>query len=383
MDTKTYLSKYDINFNNGFLPAQQPLRKLPSEYEIWDDFAHQFSGMLNSFSFRKQAEKMPVLNIEGLTTNAELERAMLLLSCFGHGFVWEGYESSGYLPESIAIPWTQVAAKLERKPSGAHASIVLQNWALIDENEPICLDNLRTLIQFHGGLDESWFYLVATEIEATGAQLLRNFADIRNATAKDDYTTVKTLLDDTLVILKTIWKILNRTFENCDPYIFFTRVRPFLASFNNIEYRGCNDNPRNYFGGSAAQSSLIQSIDAAFGVQHKEERSRFYLHEMRKYMPQKHAQFLTDLEAENFIETYVKSHSDLRGVFSDCMEALTEFRQLHLELVAKYIMAQTPKNGPGHTGTGGTNPMTFLKQVKKDTQEKGQLKSEPSDSISE
>ena len=171
------LGLYDIDVANGFLPSKEPLTVLPDEFEIWDSMAQEFSGLLNAGVFRTQAEAMPIINdVSRLQTPMELERAMLLLSIFGHGFVWQGYESSGYVPESIAIPWTLVAERLGRPPTLAHASLVLNNWKKLRYNDSIKLGNLRTLIQFHGGLDESWFYLVTTEIEAIGAGVLNQFS---------------------------------------------------------------------------------------------------------------------------------------------------------------------------------------------------------------
>ncbi len=368
MNATEYLAAYDIDMHYGFLPSTPPLQQLPAEFEVWDDIAQQFSGLLNAQAFRSIANKMPVIATEGLQTRAELERAMLLLSCFGHGYVWEGYSSSGYLPQSIAVPWVQVASRLDRQPALAHASLVLQNWALIDEEGPIALGNIRTLIQFHGGIDEAWFYLVTTAIEAVGANILSALATCKVAIKHQEHQQVKAAMDIILLHLVELVNTLNRMYEHCDPYIFHTRVRPFLASLKHIEYQGCANNPRNYFGGSAAQSSLLQAIDGAFGIKHEEEHARFYLREMRKYMPKQHARFVFDVETENLLGNYVAQHSDLQPVYDDCISALVDFRQLHLEQVARYIMAQTPKNGPGHTGTGGTNPMVFLKQVKQDTQ---------------
>ena len=152
------LDSYQIDAANGFLPGHEPLEALPDEFEVWDTMAREFSGLLNAGVFRTQAEAMPIIDdVSSLQTSMELERAMLLLSIFGHGFVWQGYESSGYIPESIAIPWTLVAGRLGRPPTLAHASLVLNNWKQLEPNGSIKLGNLRTLIQFHGGLDESGF----------------------------------------------------------------------------------------------------------------------------------------------------------------------------------------------------------------------------------
>ena len=156
-------------------------------------------------------------------------------------------------------------------------------------------------------------------------------------------------------------------YENCDPYIFYNRIRPFLASFEKIEYQGCKQNPRSYFGGSAAQSSLLQAIDAMLGITHQEEKSRSYLVAMRNYMPTGHATYINDLENERPLARAIERHNGCRQIHTACVDALTKFRQSHLKIVANYVSSQMSNIGPGHTGTGGTDPIVFLKQIAKDT----------------
>ena len=156
-------------------------------------------------------------------------------------------------------------------------------------------------------------------------------------------------------------------YETCDPYIFYNRIRPFLASFENIEYRGCKGNPRSYFGGSAAQSSLLQAIDAMLGITHHEESSRSYLVMMRNYMPTGHAAYIHALENDRPLARAIEQHNGCQHIHTACINELIEFRQSHLKIVAKYVSSQMSQTGPGHTGTGGTDPMVFLKQVAQDT----------------
>ena len=362
------LETFNIDQENGFLPGNPPLQALPQLYTPWEELAASISALLNARAFRSAAETLPLItDLSSLKTKPELERAMLLLSCFGHAFVWENYESSGYVPSCIAVPWTKVAEKLSRPPTLAHASLVLQNWRLIDPAGPITLGNIATLIQFHGGLDEAWFYLVTTEIESRGGRILKEFATINaalTAAKLDTVTKSLTSVCDSLTQLRTT---LNRMYEHCDPYIFYNRIRPFLASFEGIEYRGCDPLVRDYFGGSAAQSSLLQAIDGMFGIQHHDENARGYLKEMRNYMPRRHAAYIRHLETSPSLVESTRSHDRCRHALESCVEALAEFRKDHLKMVGRYVMAQSSDAGPGHTGTGGTDPMTFLRHVAQGT----------------
>ena len=183
----------------------------------------------------------------------------------------------------------------------------------------------------------------------------------------DDFQQIEDSLEEVRESLVALNTTLNRMYENCDPYIFYNRIRPFLASFENIEYKGCKQNPRSYFGGSAAQSSLLQAIDAMFSIEHQEEQSRSYLVKMRGYMPAGHAAYINGLENDKPLAHAIERHNGCRHIHTACVDALIEFRQSHLKIVAQYVSSQMSQTGPGHIGTGGTDPMVFLKQVAKDT----------------
>ena len=121
---------------------------------------------------------------------------------------------------------------------------------------------------------------------------------------------------DVLARLKTT---LNRMYEHCDPYIFYNRVRPFLASFEGIEYQGCDPLSRDYYGGSAAQSSLLQAIDAMLGIIHHEDKARSYLREMRNYMPRGHAAYIAQLESRPSLSRSTSSHRGCRRALEACI----------------------------------------------------------------
>jgi indoleamine 2,3-dioxygenase len=73
--------------------------------------------------------------------------------------------------------------------------------------------------------------------------------------------------------------LLERMYEECDPYVFYYQIRPFLAGSKNMEVAGLPKGVfydegngrgewRKYSGGSNAQSSLIQFLDAVLSVEH-------------------------------------------------------------------------------------------------------------------
>ena len=357
------LETFDIDPRNGFLPANEPLKQLPTYYAAWEELASQIQPFLNAGAFRKHAEKMEVLSIEFLQTKPELERAYLLLSVFANAAVWEGKAQASTVPACIAVPLYAVAQKLERPPILTYSSIVLANWQVLDKTKPIELGNIATLMQFQGGMDEAWFYLITVDMEAKGAPALQALIDLKHAAATKNRAEAQRALKVIEGVLKELLIVFNRIHERCDPYIFFNRVRPWLSSFTSIKYEGVKGaEAENHFGGSAAQSSLIQAFDAGLGVAHDHEHAAFYLRKMRTYMPKQHREYLEWLETDSEVQAFCSAH--LETEFRKVVNALVAFRNKHLSVVKTYIMAQGTKAGPGATGTGGTNPMTFLTQVR-------------------
>lgn len=79
--------------------------------------------------------------------------------------------------------------------------------------------------------------------------------------------------------IREIGEILKRMDEQCNPDVFYNRIRPFLAGSKNMGLAGLPNGVfydegdgegdwRQYSGGSNAQSSLIQFFDVVLGVEH-------------------------------------------------------------------------------------------------------------------
>jgi indoleamine 2,3-dioxygenase len=193
--------------------------------------------------------------------------------------------------------------------------------------------------------------------------------------------------------------------ERCNPQVFYHTIRPFLAGSMNMEAAGLPNGVfydegngkgcwRKYRGGSNGQSSLLQFCDAVLSVNHK--RCGGFHAEMREYMPGPHARFLEEIEAVANIRSYVDSHqgnTDLVNAFNDAVTALSEFRNIHIALVTRYIVipSRMPKPENGATrkdlasastkmasesgkmqelvGTGGTKLIPFLRTSRDETNE--------------
>lgn len=139
--------------------------------------------------------------------------------------------------------------------------ITLYNWRRLDPQAGLNMMNLSTLNSFFSGRDESWFYLITVEVEAIGAEaivpLLQINADIKRGLKKtiggENYNVRNvTLLEKMAVKFESIADCIDRMSqslgtmrEGCHPFIFYHRVRPFLAGWkanpalpNGLKYEG-------------------------------------------------------------------------------------------------------------------------------------------------
>ena len=213
--------------------------------------------------------------------------------------------------------------------------------------------------------------------------------------------------------------LLQRMYENCDPYVFYNRIRPYLAGSKNMSDAGLpngllyddghNPQYRQYGGGSNAQSSLIQFFDIVLGVEHRptgtsrsdseqspeaSTKSRnSFIHDMRTYMPGPHRRFLEHIDSVANIRSFVEARrgdSALCIAYDACLAMLRVLRDKHITMVSRYIILQSRSsrqpansNSPAATnlasaaptdkrklrGTGGTALIPFLKQARDETGE--------------
>jgi indoleamine 2,3-dioxygenase len=198
--------------------------------------------------------------------------------------------------------------------------------------------------------------------------------------------------------------ILNRMYERCDPKVFYHQIRLFLAGSKSMEHFGLRNGltyddgtdkeeyeyHRAYAGGSNAQSSLIQFFDIVLGISHTSSNNQSFITNMRAYMPGKHRQFLERVMEITNIRTFVeerKDHLELVSAYNTCVELMCSMRNVHLRMVARYIITQSrsedvqrgysganggsalslPPAKKTVRGTGGTDLMPFLSQIRNET----------------
>lgn len=367
----------------GFLPETDPLTELPPAFAPWEKVAKQLPKLILSSHFRSLITALPEFPVEKLTNQAELERAMQLLSYLGHAYVWGVKNPPESIPERLAKPWHEVAKKLDRPPVLSYASYALQNWQRLDPKGPIALGNIALVQNFLGGIDEEWFVLVHVEIEAEANSALNGCLKVIKALQTNATQTLEQALQEIAQSLEKMCHTLDRMPEGCDPYMYYHRVRPYIHGWKGhpaypagLVYEGVAEyagKPQQFRGETGAQSSIMPALDGLLGIAHGPDELYHYLQEMRLYMPKEHRYFVAYVEQTSTLRSYVQAHMQaqptLRTLYNSCVELIERFRHTHLGYAASYIQKQhqMSEGNPNAVGTGGTPFMKYLKKHQDET----------------
>ena len=365
------LAAYGASRTRGFVPEHDPLDRLPDAFRALDDLVPIIPALIMNQDIRRFLTGLPELDIAALTSDAEAERGMLILSALAMAHVWGGKEPDFTLPRNIAVPLMALSQRLGRPPIVMHATLVLNNWRRLDPARPLALDNVDTQFTFTGSFDEKWFYLATLGVELAGAPAIVALVDAVTASQTGDDAAITEHLTALDTGIRQMSAALMRMTERCDPYVFYNRIRPYLAGWPapGLTYAGTGTAPQVWAGGSAAQSSLLQSFDAGLGIRHEHAHTRDFLDAMLQYMPPNHRALVSALRETSTIRTRADNGSAaLRDAYNACIAATDEFRRKHIGLTSQYIIKQASTHvGPGTIGTGGTDFVEFLRELRVET----------------
>jgi indoleamine 2,3-dioxygenase len=369
------LRSFDMDPVRGYLPPADPVQRLPPAYEAWEQVAASLSALLSAGKLGPALLRLPLLPVDRLEDRGQVRRALLLLSVVASAHVWGGKEPARVLPPGVAVPLWVLAESLGLPPILVHASMALANFRRLDEDEGLTLDNLAMLQLFHGGMDESWFYLVTVAMDAACAPAVQAIADARQGTLRGRVEVVARALGAMKAALLEIRGVLARMPEQCDPHVFYRRQRPFMNGWPEpgVVYAGVDATPRRFGGASGAQSPLLQLFDASLGVTPSAGVLSF-LRKMRASMLPGHRRFLEVIEGgpslRDFVERRAQSHPALCDAYNGCVHALWRVRELHREIVGRYILAEMDEQA-GAQGTGGSALAEFLGEMSVATRRRG------------
>ncbi|KAI0438994.1 Indoleamine 2,3-dioxygenase [Xylaria telfairii] len=407
---------------NGFLPTEQPLKRLPGTYyEPWEQILDDLPTLLKEKTIRDRVGNLGVLTTAKLNTESEWQRAYMILCFLTHGYIWGGDVPSEILPPSITVPFLRISDHLDLPPVATYAALNLWNFSSTGDDFTD-IDRIRALHTFTGTEDESWFFALSVAVEAIGGRIVPVLVNALDAVRHNDHETVTRALTKMATCVRQLTQLLDRMSEKCDPMMFYHKLRPFLAGTKNMAAAGLPNGVfydegdgigqwRQLRGGSNGQSSLIQFFDLVLGIDHTSNDSgqtqkgniapakrtpndlSFY-EEVRLYMPGPHRKFLERVSRMHKIQDFVHSaslspaHQRLQQSYQDATKAFGDFRQAHINMVTRYIIVPSRKPNPFAssainlstaslesnmgskkelTGTGGTDLIPFLRSARDDT----------------
>lgn len=363
------LAEYDIDPAHGFAPGVDPLEHLPADFAILDEVAADLSTLMRNGRIADAVGDLGELDVDSLGSTLERERALLLMTVLTNAYVWSADRPRLRIPHPLAVPLCTLADAMGRPPIVHYGCMSLRNWRRVDRSLPLSSDNAAMLAQFHGGVDETWFFISALGVELAGAPLLPHVSAAVTSSGDGSDGDLTEVLHSIAEAMGPVYAATGRTYEWCDPHVFYHRIRPYVAGWPEpgVVYEGVSDEPRIYIGGSAAQSSLIQAMDALVSVHHPADTTGAYLAEMRTYMPPPHRRFVEDVTAQSRVrERALVGGAGLAAAFDDVVHQIERFRGLHMRLAHDYIAVPSGMDANAK-GTGGTDFGEFLRQTRADT----------------
>ena len=377
-ETIHQLDDFRVSEQFGFL-APQPLPKPTTNLE-WHQLAADLPKILTTDQFSRRLQALPPFALAAEPKYAAaIEVDMRCLSYLGHALLWRSEKVPTTIPRFLAKPWCEAAKLAGRPPVLSYASYCLANWSLVDDQRPAELGNINIISNFLGGIDEDWFILVHVDIEASAAKGLAVIPALLQSASDAHIDSVVMHLNSIYESLLNINRTMNRMPEHCDPYVYYTRVRPYIfgsknnpALPNGLIYEDCFDNQPQFFRGeTGAQSSIVPALDGLLGIGHKDDPLKSYLMEMRDYMVPAHRLFIETIEQKSKLRALVqenKDHKALVEIYNNCVNQVFLFRETHIRYASEYIHRQaTQNNNSTSVGTGGTPFMEYLAKHRDET----------------
>lgn len=363
------------DLSRGFLPPEDPLLRLSGAFDTWENTAQHLSKLALSQHIRPAIAALPPFPADALVTEPSWERAMTMLSFMANLYVFApDHITATRLPRNLAVGWYTVATHLRRPPMLAYAGQVLYNWRRLDPDGPVAVGNLTMIQNFLGGMDEEWFVTLHVNIEAEAGRGLKVLPMAQEAVTDENTEQLSHCLAEIAACLVTARNVLLRMPERCDPNTYYHRVRPYMFGWKDnpdlpggMVYEGVaeyHEQPMEFRGETGAQSSVIYAFDGILGIEHEHDAMRAYLNEMRDYMPVADRAFIDAVEKGPSVRDFILRTEDqeLRDIYNECIKTLYEFRKLHIEYAALYIIKPADGSRKSAVGTGGTPFTVYLKK---------------------
>lgn len=357
-------TKFSSIAQYGFLPEKPPKSAFPSHsaLTVLDEVGNELPALLEKSDFRQTIHQLKIPHWpESWQHTAYLRLYYVRVGFIASAYVNQvGFPKATELPANVALPLYKACKILKRPPILSYDGYALYNWKKRDPEGSITLGNIDTIQNFVPLYDEHWFILVHVEIEAIAATLFSEILKIPAYFRSNDFESIDNSLTIIALSIKKQINVLQRIPEKMDAALYYKTFRPYIGFFENVRYLGTDLHQQNQRGETGAQSSIMPSLVALMKIPHKTSLLTNHLLDMRRYMPERDRCFIQWVEK---LADFKQQVSALP--FNSVLDAMAEFRQVHLGWAEEYIHRRT--SDP--RGTGGTPYMQWLMQLIDETQQ--------------
>ncbi|KAJ8088436.1 hypothetical protein PM082_022509 [Marasmius tenuissimus] len=302
VDTTTLAAHdFDVDNRSGFMPPQEPLGRLPAQWEAWEEVldaaitdrlqlgekADQgLEEREKSSRWRSRVRELPILPTTELKiSEVVLRRSHIVLAWIMHFYIRTIPPGEPIrIPPSVTIPLLQVSNHLQLPPVLTYSDDVLYNWKFKSSSPSGLgvpdLQDLQCHTLFTGTKDEEEFYLSSARIELRGVEALSLMRSTMDELFVGDEIAVKRItnyLTRLATVINDLTSLLMAVRGGCDPEVFYHEIRPWFKGadsdgepwvFEGLDREEAEglEIPTELSGPSAGQSSLIHALDIFLGV---------------------------------------------------------------------------------------------------------------------
>ena len=374
---------------NGFLPIEQPLDKLPEEYDIVNRLLDNMKltqksgeqGFLYHGRLRKELmDNLPVFDFTYINDKrllAALHRDYCFLAAAyslepSHlGIINTGDvygKAENILPPQLAIPLICLGKKNNVFPWMDYAYGYGLNNAVFIGTDNKNHKHYKTVRTFNGIDSEEGFINVHVAMVSQTGDLLQQQQNCLDAIYKDERKTFNENLQGHYKIMNSIVQTLQ-TMWNASMYKDYLTFRTFIMGQigNSICYPTENliynleekTETHAFRGETGAQDSIVPSVDSFLQLEYPRNKLTEYLFDLRKYRPKDHQAYINFVKKWSEmlkLKEYCLKNTDSSILLLKNLNCLRMFRKKHWNLTKKYIIESTKHP----VATGGTPITTWL-----------------------
>jgi sulfite reductase alpha subunit-like flavoprotein len=206
-----------LSHARGFLPRRPPPLSFAASHRPWDEASRQLPELYRDVCVRRVLDDLPCLPADReALADSLLGRAATVLGVLAHAYVRSEPDPAD-LPDAIAEPWAQVAARLGRPwPFLAYDDLIVGNWRRTsgDDGSPLRVENLRLLAPSVDNQAERIFYLAQVEMLDRSAPAVAAVARAQAAAMARDTEAVAVQL---VTIIDAVRAMADDAFAKVNP----------------------------------------------------------------------------------------------------------------------------------------------------------------------